>query len=147
MASLSEAFKYCDVLSHEKNLLTFGNPKDERSRDMWKTPWGGLNSIIFQSIVLVFIGQNILAIAYGGQDSIESNEVPVMPDENELSFEDMHSMPVVHFSYIDSSIYLDPEHMAFTANIFVALQQTKRFDNGTKVKEFQEFVPCRTVTN
>ena len=147
MASLSEAFKYCDVLSDEKNLLTFGNPKDERSRDMWKTPWGGFNSIIFQSIVLVFISQNILAIAYGGQDSIESNEVPIMPDENQLSFEDMHSMPVVHFSYIDSSIYLDPEHMAFAANIFVALQQTKRFENGTKVKEFQEFVPCRTVTN
>jgi hypothetical protein len=39
----------------------------------------------------------------------------------------MKSMPVVHFSYLDYSVYLDPEHHAFSANIFVALQQTKRF--------------------
>lgn len=59
----------------------------------------------------------------------------------------MRVMPVVHFGYLASSVYLNPLHHAFKKNIFVALQQTTRYQNGTKVKQFQEFVPCTEVKN
>ena len=39
-----------------------------------------------------------------------------------LTFEEMNVMPVVHFDYLASSVYLNPEHMAFKKNIFVALE-------------------------
>ena len=45
-----------------------------------------------------------------------------LQQQEKLTFEQMKSMPVVHFSYLDYSVYLDPEHHAFSANIFVALQ-------------------------
>ena len=58
----------------------------------------------------------------------------------------MKVMPVVHFNYFDYSTYLDPNNEAFKQNIFVAMQQIKRFENGTKAKEFYEFMPCSRVS-
>ena len=65
----------------------------------------------------------------------------------ELNFLDMTVMPVVHFDYLASSVYLNPRDPAFDKNIFVALQHSQSFENGTKVKHFQEFVPCNDVQN
>ena len=57
----------------------------------------------------------------------------------------MKVMPVVTVNIETPHIYVNSSTGSFKKNIFVALQQTKRFANGTKIREFQEFVPCNQV--
>lgn len=132
-----------DMFATEPNVLTFGDPDNPKTREMWKTSCGGCSSICFVLLTLTYVAYSAYAITTGDKDSFEVTSEPIPPDYlGRLTFEDMLVMPVVHFDYLANSVYLDPQHPAFTKNIFVALEQTKRFANGTKTKEFNEFVPC-----
>lgn len=84
---------------------------------------------------MFYVGYSGLAIFTGDKNPVEILNEPIRQELTDgLTFEDMRAMPVVHFDYLASSVYLDPYHMAFHKNIFVALQQTTRFENGTKTK-------------
>lgn len=70
----------------------------------------------------MYIGGSFIAVTTGEKDVVEVLDSSLNPDQlSGLSFTDMKSMPVVHFDYLASAVYLDPEHPAFDKNIFVAL--------------------------
>ena len=82
----------------------------------------------------------------GETDTLETVEVPIESDTlGALSFFDMKAMPVVHLDYVYSSVYMDPEHEAFRKNLFIALRKVNKFQNGTELHEFEEFIPCEQV--
>jgi len=120
------------MFATEPSLLTFGQ-NTGKSKDMWKTPCGGFVTFNFTIIVLLYLYWSLYAVATGDKDNYEIIDEPLLPGSlGNLTFQDMRVLPVVHFDYLASSVYLNPEHSAFKQNIFVALEQTKRFENGTK---------------
>ena len=56
-------------------------------------------------------------------------------------------MPIVHFEYETHAGFLNPAHEVFKKNLFVALRRTSQLNNGTLVHEFEEFVPCHTLSD
>ena len=76
MASLLDSVKNLDLLAEEKNLLTFGNPNNPRSREMWKTPWGGCFTLIYSMIIMTFLTRNMQEIVTGEGNTTEIITIP-----------------------------------------------------------------------
>lgn len=120
---MANCLKRFDIFASEPNLLTFGDPANPKTREMWKTSWGGCSSICFLMLVSAYIGYSAYAVSTGDKDIIEILSEPTSPIENmQLTLEGMRVLPVVHFDYLASSVYLDTQHHAFKKNIFVAMQ-------------------------
>ena len=81
---------------------------------MWKTSCGGVSTIIAIGLIVTYLGISLKAVIEGSKDNVEILEEPLQPDQlGSLTFEDMRVMPVVHFGYLASSVYLNPQHQAF----------------------------------
>ena len=110
---------------------------------MWKTTCGGSVTIVFVTLVLLYIITSVVQLSNGNNDWMDSVEIQINPDElGQLTLNDMKAFPVVYFQDLVPSRYLDVTSDAFKSNIFVALKANKIAENGTLLAEYLEFVPC-----
>lgn len=135
-----------DIFGEEPNLLTFGDPNDPKTRNMWRTFLGGICTIFFVMCSLAYVGMSVITVYDGSRDVII--QVETLHDQTQMggkTFEDMRTMPVVVFTHERQNFYVDVTSSSFHSNIFVAMRQTRVDEDGALSAEFEEFVPCREV--
>ena len=111
-----------DVFSEEPSRLTYEDPKDPKTRGLWKTSFGGFVTVSFVGIVVSYMLTNILTIDSGDSNTIEDiTRVTNLYVNKSFSLEDMKVMPVVLLNYESVHTYIDPHTLSAQRNIFVAL--------------------------
>ena len=144
----TEYLRSIDVFSNEPMTLTFGDPAKSKTRNLWKTAFGGCTTILFLTVLLLYVVFSFIALSSGDKDMIEdtTREAPHLQDAS-LSLFDMKVMPVVTVNIETPHIYIDSSSTSFKKNIFVALLQESIDDDGHKRAEFEQFVPCTEVSD
>lgn len=99
MSNLTEHLRSIDVFSKEPTALTFGDPDSPKTRNLWKTSYGGFTTIMFASVLMLYVYSSFAALDSGDKDLIEdttrSNEKLV---NTSATLEEMKIMPVVTFN-------------------------------------------------
>ena len=137
-----------DIFSMEPSALKFGDSNDPKTKSLWKTSFGGIISLAFFTVLILYVVSASVALNRGDNDWNEDTTQDTKLYKNAvLNFDQMKAMPVVTINIDTPHLYLDSSSVAFEKNIFVALLNDKRDENGNKIAEFERFVPCKSVNN
>ena len=82
-------------------MLTFEDPKEPDTRNIWKTAFGGFITITFGIVVASYLSVSFVALDSGDMDIISSQEQELslsLLNDTDLNFETMRVMPVVTFN-------------------------------------------------
>ena len=60
--------KKLDVFSAEPVGLRFGHKKDPNTQDLWKTPFGGVTTLLFAVILAMYVISSFAALDSGDKD-------------------------------------------------------------------------------
>ena len=134
--TFGDTLRSIDIFGQEPSVLTFGDPDNPKTRQMWKTPCGGVFTVGFVTLVILYIAYGFIAIDSGIRDIIEDIVIGIDEDSmGSVSLEEMKVMPVIHFSVERPHIYIDTTTKAFEKSIFVALASITNKD-GVKKAEY-----------
>ena len=88
--------------------LRFGHKKDPNTQDLWKTPFGGVTTLLFAVILAMYVVSSFAALDSGDKDmtTVFERESGLLTMKK-LSFEEMKVMPVVTFTFSTPHLYID----------------------------------------
>ena len=136
-----------DIFGKEPNPLSFGGSKHDKSKgNMYLTSLGGFTTVMFYVIFGMYLLSAFIALHAGESDMVEdTTQESLLIGDSALSLAAMKVMPVITVNYMNQHIYVNTTLSAFKRNIFVGLLQEKLDTDGSKIAEFEEFVPCSEV--
>ena len=68
---MTEYLRNIDVFSKEPVSFHFGDPKNKKTSNMWKTSFGGCTTIVFGVILAAYIVASFISLESGDQNTIE----------------------------------------------------------------------------
>ena len=72
--SCSSILRSIDIFGKAPNLLNFEDPKNHKTKDMWKTVCGGLVTIFFSVVIATYLASSFAALESGTKDTKETHE-------------------------------------------------------------------------
>ncbi len=103
-----------DVFSKEPITLTFGDPQNPKMRGMWKTGFGGISTICFMTVLLLYISTSFVALDTGEKDIVEDFTFETTAYSNvSLGFDQMKVMPVVSLTMDTPHIYINTSSSSY----------------------------------